>query len=196
MTSPLLWYLNRSTGVVLLVLLTLAVLLGIWSGRGDAGTRLPRFAVQRLHRNLGLLTIVLLALHVSAAVVDEYVDIRWWQSMLPWQLHYKPVWLALGVLALDLLLAATLTSLVRHRIGHRAWRLVHWGTYAAWGAAVVHGFGIGTDSPAAWARWTYASCVLAVLVLLMLRVVLRAVDRRHAEAGAPTSLPMTAGSPR
>lgn len=196
MTSPTLWYLNRATGLVLLVLLTVAVLAGIWSSRGDAGTRLPRFAVQNLHRNLGLLTVTLLAVHVASAVIDEFVDIRWWQAMLPWHLHYKPLWLALGILALDLLVAASLTSLLRHRIGHRSWRLVHWGTYGAWALAVVHGLGIGTDTPAGWARWTYAGCAMAVLAALLVRSVLRGLDRRRARTDALLSLPTPARSLR
>lgn len=194
MTSPTLWYVNRSTGLVLLVLLTLAVLVGIWSARGDAGARIPRFAVQTLHRNLGLLTVTLLGVHVTSAVIDEFVDIRWWQSALPWHLHYKPVWLALGILALDLLAAATMTSLLRHRIGHRSWRLVHWGTYAAWGLAVVHGLGIGTDTPATWARWIYAGSGIAVATALALRSVARWLDGRRARrrALAPMSRRVTA----
>ena len=81
--GPLLWYVNRSTGMVLLVLLTLTVLLGALSTRGDAGSRVPRFAVQSLHRNLGLLATVMLVLHVTTAVLDEFVDIRWWQAVVP-----------------------------------------------------------------------------------------------------------------
>ena len=81
--GPLLWYVNRASGVVLLALLTLTVLLGVSSMRGAAGTRVPRFAVQALHRNTGLLALVMLGLHIASAVLDEYVDIRWWQGVVP-----------------------------------------------------------------------------------------------------------------
>ena len=178
--GPLLWYVNRSTGLVLLVLLTLAVLLGAFSTRGDAGGRVPRFAVQSLHRNIGLLATVMLTLHVVTAVLDEYVDIRWWQAVVPLSLDYEPLWLALGIVAVDLVVAVVVTSLVRHRMAHRTWWYVHVSTYAAWGLAVLHGILIGTDTGTAWARSIYVASGLLVVVALAVRTTTQ--HRRPAEA--------------
>jgi sulfoxide reductase heme-binding subunit YedZ len=168
--GPLLWYVNRSTGIVLVLLLTTAVLLGVWSTRGEAGGRLPRFVVQALHRNIGLLTATMLAAHVVTAVLDEYVDIRWWQAVLPVGLSYDPLWLAVGIVALDLVLAVVLTSLVRDRLNQRTWRVVHLSGYLVWVASVAHGLGIGTDSGEGWVRWLYAGCALVVAASAVLRV--------------------------
>ena len=91
--GPLLWYLNRSTGLVLLALLTVTTVLGVLAtGRG--GRLLPRFVGQALHRNLALWSVVLLVLHVTTAVVDTYVDIRWWQAVVPWDGVVVPAALA------------------------------------------------------------------------------------------------------
>src|SRR5205085_1153681 len=139
--GPLLWYVNRSTGLVLLVLLTVTVLLGVWSTRGAAGTRIPRFVLQSVHRNVGLLSMTMLFVHVASAVLDEFVDIRWWQAFVPWSLRYQPWWLGLGIVAVDLLVAVCLTSLVRARLSHRTWWWLHLTTYPAWVAAAVHGWG-------------------------------------------------------
>ncbi len=168
--GPLLWYVNRSTGMVLLLLLTGALLLGIWSTRGAAGSRVPRFAVQSLHRNLALLSVTMLGVHIGSAVLDEYVDIRWWQAVAPWDLHYQPVWLAFGIVAFDLVLAAVLTSLLRTHLGHRAWRAVHLSSYALWALSVGHGLGIGTDTGTAWGRWTYVGCMAAVAASAAVRL--------------------------
>src|SRR4051794_5231456 len=137
--DPLLWYVNRSTGLVLLVLLTLTTALGVLSARRAPGPggAVPRFVPQAVHRSLGLLSLLLLAVHIASAVLDEYVDIRWWHALAPAGLQYRPVWLGLGVVASDVLLAAVLSSLVRVRLRHRHWRAVHLTTYAAWGAAVA-----------------------------------------------------------
>src|SRR4029079_5455172 len=78
--GPLLWYLNRSPGLVVLALLTVSALLGVLS-TGGAGRVVPRFATQAVHRNLALWSVALLGLHVVTAVVDTYVDIRWWQAV-------------------------------------------------------------------------------------------------------------------
>ncbi len=184
MDGPFLWYLNRGTGLVLLVLLSGSALLGIWSTRGDARARLPRFAVQALHRNAALLGVVLTGVHVASAVADEYVDIRWWQAFVPWQLAYQPLWLALGILALDLVAAVVVTSLVRDRLPRRVWLVVHLGAYVALVLCFAHGLGIGTDTGAGWARWAYAGCGLALVAAGLARV----VDARRRAGAAPREL--------
>ena len=169
LNGPLLWYLNRSTGFVLLILLTLSVVLGIiaaGSTHGRPAQGLPRFFSQSVHRNIALLSVLLLAAHVTTAVVDSFVDIRWWQAVVPFGATYQPLWLELGALALDLIVAVVLTSLFRTRMRNRSWRLIHLLSYLAWGIAVVHGVGIGTDMTLAnpWGLVVTGVCVLIVLL--------------------------------
>jgi predicted ferric reductase len=175
MDGPLLWFLNRSTGFVLLGLLTLSVLLGILAvgaTGGRAGQGLPRFISQSLHRNVALLSVVLLIAHVATAVADTFVDIRWWQALIPFGASYEPLWLGLGTFSLDLMVAVVVTSLVRTRMSPRSWRVVHLLSYVAWGVAVVHGVGIGTDmtKDQAWGLLMTATCVLLVLLAAGWRV--------------------------
>jgi sulfoxide reductase heme-binding subunit YedZ len=167
--GPLLWFLNRGTGLVLLALLTLVTALGLWSRRARAGGRLPGFVVQTLHRNCALIAVALLLGHVATAVADEYVDIRWWQAFVPWGLAYRPTWLALGTVALDLVVVIVVTSLLRERLGESAWRTVHLTAYAAWALGLAHGLGIGTDTGEPWATWVYAASALVVAAGLLLR---------------------------
>ena len=170
--DPLLWYVNRSTGLVLAVLLTATVVLGVLAARRDPGPRaVPRFVPQAVHRGLGLLAVLLLAVHVASAVLDEYVDIRWWHAFVPVGLSYQPLWLAFGVVAGDLLLALILTSLVRTRLRHRHWRVVHLAAYPAWGVALVHGLGIGTDTETTPVTWTYVACAGLVVAAVTHRLV-------------------------
>ncbi len=182
MDGPLLWFLNRGTGFTLMVLLTATVLLGILATRGSAGGRMPRFVTQSLHRNLGLLAVLMLLAHVTSAVADEYVDIRWWQALSPVGATYRPLWLGLGTLALDLMVLVTLTSLLRPRIGHRLWLVVHLGSYAAWAVAVAHGLGIGTDSSQPWAQWLTWTCVGLVALAGLGRAVAVGTARRRGRA--------------
>lgn len=181
--GPLLWYLNRSTGLVVLALLTLSALLGVLStGRG--GRIVPRFAGQSLHRNLALWSVVLLALHVTTAVVDTYVDIRWWQAFVPWVgATYLPLWLGLGTVALDVIVLVVLTSLFRARLRHRSWRLLHLLSYVAWGVAVGHGLGIGTDlRQPGWERTAVSACVVLVAGVALVRVLRVSAARALGEA--------------
>ena len=135
--SKLLWYLTRGSGLVCLVLLTASVVLGIATTVRVSAPRWPRFLVAALHRNVSLFVMVVLAFHIAVAVLDSYAPIGWVDARHPVHSSYRPVWLGLGALSLDLLLAVIVTSLLRDRLGHRRWRAVHWAAYASWLSAVV-----------------------------------------------------------
>jgi sulfoxide reductase heme-binding subunit YedZ len=181
--GPLLWYLNRGTGIVLVVLLTVVVVLGVLARRVRSGGRVPGFVLPALHRNLSALTVALMLVHGGTAVADEYVDIRWWQLVVPWRLSYEPRWLALGVVACDLVLVVVLTSAMRARLGHRGWRVVHATTYLAWLAGMTHATGIGTDTSSQGACVVYVSCAALMVVALAVRVT-GPWSRRWAPRGA------------
>lgn len=196
--GPLLWFLNRGTGLVLLVVLSLSVALGVLAlgGRvaGDGGGRLPRFVTQALHRNLALGGLLLLVAHIATAVADEYVDIRWWHAVVPWGADHEAVWTGLGTLSFDLMIAVILTTAVRSRLRHRTWKAVHLLAWAAWLLGVAHGVMIGTDlrDPASWRTWSLAPTLVAIGI-----VVLAAAHRvlaRPAPQGTGAS-PRAAGAP-
>jgi sulfoxide reductase heme-binding subunit YedZ len=164
------WYLARGTGLVSLVLLTVVVALGIATRSGRPAFGLPRFAVTAVHRNASLLSVLFLAIHVGALLIDPYAQLRLVDVVLPFVGRYRPVWQGFGTLALDLIVALVVTSLLRHRIGLRGWRAVHWLAYAAWPVALLHGLGNGTDAGQLWLRATAAACVAVVLAALPWRV--------------------------
>lgn len=172
MEGPLLWYLNRATGLVLLILLTLSIVLGVLAMRGQAGRGVPRFVSQALHRNLALIAVVALVVHVVTAVVHSYVDIRWWQAVIPFGGTYEPLWLGLGTLSVDLIAVVVVTSLLRNRLGQRSWRTVHLLSWVAWGAAVAHSLGLGTDLADlhGLAVLPTVACVTAVVAALTIRL--------------------------
>ena len=141
------WYLTRATGAVALVLLTVCVVLGILESiRFSIGTRWPRFAIGTLHRDTSLLVIVLIVLHVVTAVLDGFAPIKLTDAIIPFATPYRPLWMAFGTLAFDLLIALVITSLVRRRLGYATWRAIHWLAYASWPIAVLHGLGTGSTS--------------------------------------------------
>ncbi len=170
--GPLLWYLNRATGLTLLVLLTASVVLGVLSTGGRAGRGLPAFVTQHLHRNVALLSVVALVVHVLTAVGDTFVDIRWWHALQPFGAEYEPLWLGLGALSLDLIAVVAITSALRTRLSHGVWRSVHHASWAAWVCALAHTLGIGTDIDHGrwWAVVPTAACVLAVCLAAGLRL--------------------------
>jgi methionine sulfoxide reductase heme-binding subunit len=163
------WYLTRSTGAVALLLLTIAIVLGVVDVRRWSTPQWPRFVVDSLHRNVSLLAMAFLALHVLTSVLDSFAPISLLDAFIPFAGAYRPLWLGLGALALDLLLAVTLTSLLRQRLGYASWRAVHWLTYASWPVALLHGFGTGSDVASAWLLALSIACAAIVLLAVLTR---------------------------
>ena len=181
-----LWYASRATGVVTLLLLTAVLLLGILVNRQGRLPGLPSFAVTGLHRNLSLMAVAFLAIHVITAIVDPYVTIGLAAAVLPFVSAYKPFWLGLGAISLDLIAALILTSLARARISRRAWRGIHWLAYAAWPLAVMHSLGSSSDARRGLVFAVLAGCVLAVAVALSWRLSRAAREIPRAPRAAAT----------
>ena len=99
-----------------------------------------------------------LAVHIVTAVLDSFAPISLLDAVIPFAGSYRPLWLGLGAVAFDLLLAVDDHQPARERLGHRAWRAVHWLAYACWPLAVVHGLGTGSDVHQAWMPSIYV-CV-------------------------------------
>jgi methionine sulfoxide reductase heme-binding subunit len=157
-----LWYATRGTGVVALLLLTATVVLGIAGTARFETPRWPRVMTAGLHRHLSLLVVAFVAVHVATAVLDPFAPIGWTAAVIPFSASYRPLWLGLGTVAFDLLLAVVVTSLLRARLGYRTWRAVHWLAYASWPVALWHGLGTGTDSRLTPMLGLDACCVAAV----------------------------------
>jgi sulfoxide reductase heme-binding subunit YedZ len=181
------WYLTRGTGAAALVLLTLTLVLGVVDVERFTSPRFPRFVVDGWHRTVALLVCVLLAIHIGTTVLDGYAPIRVVDAVVPFVSVYRPLWLGLGALALDLLVALVVTSLLRGRIGLRAWRAVHWAAYACWPLAFLHGLGTGSDVRAGWLTWLALGCAAVVVVAIVVRLADRATAPR-ARAGAAAAL--------
>jgi sulfoxide reductase heme-binding subunit YedZ len=164
--SSALWYLGRGTGMTALLLLTLAVTLGIMTRSGRTWPGLSRFAVADLHQTASLTAACLLAVHVVSLLLDPIAQLRIVNVLVPFTGHYRPLYVGLGALALDLLLAIVATSVLRHRLGPRAFRLVHGATYAMWPLAFFHALGAGTDAGSRWFTTGAVACAVAVAVSL------------------------------
>jgi len=182
-----LWYLARASGLVAMVLLTVTVVLGIVSTVGWASARWPRFASQALHRNLSLLCLALIAIHVATIVADGYVPIGVLDAVVPFRTPYRRFWVGLGAGAFDLLVAVLVTSALRRHIGHRAWRAVHWLAYACWPITLAHGLGSGTDTRLGPVQLLYVVCAGMVAVAVAWRLV--AAGTAAKRTPRPSALP-------
>jgi predicted ferric reductase len=162
MTSAL-WALGRGTGVVALVLFTVSIVLGIVARSGRRVPWLGRFGTSDLHRTAALTGVGMVGVHLGSLLFDPYAQLRLVDFVFPFLAAYRPLWLGLGTLAVDLLAVVTVVSLLRHRVGPKVFRAVHWATYALWPTALLHALGSGTDAGTTWFRAVAVVCVSAVV---------------------------------
>jgi predicted ferric reductase len=165
MTNAL-WYLGRGTGVSALVLLTMVVVLGVVLRAGKPLPGLPRFAVLSIHRTVSLSAVLLLVVHVTTLYADPYAQLRLVDLVVPFLGAYRPFWLGLGTLSAELIVLLTVSSLLRHRLGLRTWRALHWTAYACWPFALLHAVGNGTDRHTPWLLALAGGCAAIGVVTL------------------------------
>ncbi len=167
--SPM-WFMTRGTGATALVLLTVTVALGVAHVSRTKIAGLPRFVLDKVHRNVALLALAFVCVHVATSVLDTFAHISVLDVVIPLHSVYRPLWLGLGAVAFDLLVATIIVSLLRRRLGYRTWKATHWLTYASWPIALVHGFGTGSDARTHWMLLLTAGCILVVLAAIAVRV--------------------------
>jgi predicted ferric reductase len=183
------WYLSRASAFVAYVLLWWSMVLGlsitnrlarVWPG-GPAATD--------LHKHASLLGLGFGLLHALVLLADQYIGYTLPQILIPFaSASYRPLWVGLGQIGLYLMALIMFSFYVRRWIGARAWRLIHYLSFAVFALALIHGLFSGTDGSTPWAIWMYVSTGVSVLAMTVYRIV---VHRRG--AAPPTRLAAAQG---
>jgi predicted ferric reductase len=177
------WAFGRVSGFMSLALFTVSVLLGILNRSGRPLLVLPRFSISILHRNIAVLATVFLGLHVGSLLLDSYAKLRPVDVVVPFLGSFQPFWQGLGTVALDLVAAVVVTAFLRHRIGQRTFKAVHWLTYGIWPVAMAHAIGNGTDAGSAWFLGLAAASGVAVVSALLWRLSAAFLETSKAREG-------------
>jgi len=163
------WYAARAGGVLAYLLVSASVLAGILLAGKKRVPGLPRFAVEDVHRFLGILAGVFIAVHVGSVALDSVVPFSFTQLIVPFTAGYRPLATGLGIVALELLLAVSVTNRLRSRLPYRVWRRAHYATLAVWLLATIHGILSGSDRDQTWLLGLYALTVALVAGAAALR---------------------------
>jgi sulfoxide reductase heme-binding subunit YedZ len=182
MSTQVLWFATRGAGVVSLLLFSAVAVLGLLAVARTQASWWPRFLTVELHRNLALLSVAFLAIHILTAVLDPFTSLGFAAAVVPFASSYRPLAVAFGVVSVDLVAAMVVTSLLRERIGHRIWRAVHWSAYAAWPLGVEHTLTAGSDSFAPWMLAITGLSVVAVGAALLWRTTAGGTNRSRLAA--------------
>ncbi len=159
--DPTFWLLARAAGLAAYVVLTLSVLAGL-TLKSRPFPRLRPTGVIEVHKTLALAALGALALHAVALVLDTTVKVSPAALLVPGLVSYRPAAVAAGVVAAWLTALVTLSFWARKRIGTRAWRRLHWLTYALFALATLHGVAAGTDTAQPWGPPLYVGAIAAV----------------------------------
>ena len=195
MSTQILWFATRGAGIVSLILFSVVATLGLLAVARTQTARWPRFLTVELHRSLALLSVVFLGIHIVTAVLDPFTKLGLSAALVPLASTYRPLPVAFGVVSVYLVLAVIVTSLLRDRIGHRVWRLVHWASYLSWPLAVEHTLTAGSDAFAAWMLAVQAACVVMVSAALVWRVTAGGTNRSRLAAVTSGAAEPTAVDP-
>ena len=168
-SNPVDWYAARAAGIAAYLMLSAGVSLGLTMSTKRA-RRWPKFALEDVHRFAGLLTGTFIGLHVLTIAIDSWLPFTLGQVIVPFTDRYRPIWVGLGIVAAELLLALAVTNHYRERLSYRFWRRAHYLNFLVWGAATLHGIASGTDRSAPWLLLLYAPAVAIVSCLIAVRV--------------------------
>jgi sulfoxide reductase heme-binding subunit YedZ len=170
MSSTSLWYATRASGLMAMILLTLTMVLGMATTTRARARNWPGFAQQELHRRISMIAVVFLGIHVLTSVLDTYVNISWAAIVIPFTSSYGRLWVGVGTISLDLMIAVFVSSLLRAHMRPGMWRAIHWLAFLSWPVALAHTFGMGTDAGESWVIGLGVACVVAVAVALAWRI--------------------------
>lgn len=189
--NTVLWIIGRATGMVGVILLSLAAAMGLALSMKASSPRFPRWLTTNLHRYVTILAVVVSVVHLLVLWLDTQSGLSALSLVIPFISSWNPLAVGMGVLGLEITLVVWLTTRLRDRIGYRLWRVVHRTASVGWVLVIAHGLLAGTDTRTAWAIVTYAACAGMVVGLMVPRVVM---SRRAATGGAIAADARRAGS--
>jgi sulfoxide reductase heme-binding subunit YedZ len=163
------WTAARLAGAAAVVLLTASLAIGIATGRGWRPRWVSWRAVEAAHRDTALAATALTAIHVLGFLIVPGLGIRLLDAVVPFVGRVFPFWQGLGTLAVDILLAVVVTSLLRRRVGRRTFRIVHLTTWLLWPIAVGHALGDGASGTAPGFLLTALGCAAAIVAAVSVR---------------------------
>jgi sulfoxide reductase heme-binding subunit YedZ len=184
--SPL-WYFARAAGFVSLMLLAVAVATGLVVTMRWRHPRWPTFVTDELHTYLVVVSYVFIVIHVLTILLDPFTGFSLADVLVPFVSTYRSLWMGLGICAFELSLALGASVYLRRLIGYRAWRVLHYGTYAVFPLVLAHGLGAGSDTRSWWAVAIYALSAFVVITIALVRAMeAYAIRHERVSAGAAT----------
>jgi predicted ferric reductase len=143
--SKIPWYAARASGVVAWALILLTIVWGLLLATRVLGRKPAPAWLLSLHRFLAALSLVFVGVHVGAIMLDSYTSFGPVDVLVPFASSWHPLAVAWGIVAMYLLVAIEITSLLRHKISNKMWHAIHLCSYILFGMVTIHFATAGTD---------------------------------------------------
>jgi len=197
--QAVIWELIRGSGLLAYVALTFSTILGIAITVRAFDSITKRAYVYEGHQSVSIAALVLTGVHMIALLFDKFVGFSVAAVLVPFASGWRPWAVVLGIGAFYIMLIVTLTSYIRPQIGQKAWRAIHYSSFAAWGFAVVHGLTAGSDTGEVWVQYLYLVTAALVILITTFRFLAprgRQAGRLPAPESASFRQPISAGDDR
>ena len=166
------WYLSRATAFVSLSILWISMALGLGLSNKMARLWPGAPAAFAVHEYMSLLGLAFALFHALVLLGDHYINFTLAQLLIPFStVDYRPTWTGIGQVGFYVWLIVALSFYVRSSIGQKAWRVIHYLSFAIYMMGLAHGLFGGTDSSTVWAQWYYWISGGSLLFLLIYRIV-------------------------
>jgi predicted ferric reductase len=180
--AKLSWYVARSSGLIAWAVVTASILWGLaLSTRLIRRKGIPAWVLD-MHKFLGTLSLVFVAVHLVALWADNFVYFGPAELFVPMASTWRPGPVAWGIAATYLLVAIQLTSWTMRRLPRKLWHAVHMMSLPMFVLVTVHGFTTGADNRNLAVQWVALTGSLFVIFLLTFRFL---VPRRGSRSSGP-----------
>ncbi|MBX3052041.1 MAG: hypothetical protein KF753_11235 [Caldilineaceae bacterium] len=164
------WYLSRSAGFVAYLLLWGSVVWGLLlSSKIVKGVVRPP-ALLDAHQFLSGVGLGFGFFHGLILMGDQYLAFPLAAVLVPFASTYEPLLVAAGQIGLWLSALLIATAYGRRWIGQKVWRWIHYTSFLAYWAVVVHAAALGTESSLLWVQLFYIATGAAVIFLTTYRI--------------------------
>jgi len=149
-TGLVLWEAARAAALAAFAVLSAALLTGMALRTALLAPLARNRAVLALHGFLSWFWVPLVAVHVTAIVLDGTSRLSAVDAVIPFRAPYARVSIGLGTVGLLLLVLVGVTAALRSRMSPRVWRWVHRASYPMFGVFLVHAQLAGSDFSRTW----------------------------------------------
>ncbi len=179
------WLASRSAGVVAVLCVGASVILGLMMANNLPRRPGAKARLRPLHESIALAGMVALAVHGITLLGDPWLKPGLSGISLPFASPYRPLFTGIGVIAGYGVFLLGLSFYARRQIGAQRWRSIHRFTVLAYGLALIHVLGAGTDSGQLWLRVILLASAVPAAALFAMRMLTDQGPRPAARAAAP-----------